>query len=68
MKKIEIFWMENIKKKSFKHFSFMYAFETSFVIVVVTHNNFPPYLRRVAVKSLNLLTGYLRPNALPEAD
>lgn len=45
----------------------MYAFETSFVVVVMTHN-FLPYVRRVAVKCLNLLTGYLRQNALPEAD
>lgn len=34
----------------------------------MTHNEFPLNVRRLAVKCLNLLTGYLRPNALPEAD
>jgi len=41
--------------KSLKHFSFVHAFETSFV-VVVTHNNFPPYLRTVALNSVDRLS------------
>lgn len=52
--------------KTVKAFYSLYAFETSLVNVVMTHNKFPLNVRRLTVKCLNLSTAYLRLNTLPD--